>query len=363
MEKTIHILISYTMFVLMLLLFHKGRKHPHSRMLAFYAFLEVVSNAIVSFNMSGGNEGFDRLPVMHFIYKPIFCLWVPMFYFYVRYCFSSNFRLTKKHWIHFIPFFSFLILFFSIWISKGSHYIWENLYKQSSFLYNTTLAVDVMVKIQYLIYVSLMVRLLFVTEHKLKENPKVSHSITVDIKWLRFIVYGYAFACFTGIVYSVFYFAGSPLASGINVFSVSYFFLFFFAIFYNAIMHSSYPNESKLKTVVSPSSELLALMSKIDGLVVEKQLFLEPELSLQDIAVRLNEKERNISQAINTIKNRNLNDYINAYRIEHACKLLLTHRDKPVFEVMYESGFNTKGAFNLSFKKATGKTPTQYREG
>ena len=85
------------------------------------------------------------------------------------------------------------------------------------------------------------------------------------------------------------------------------------------------------------------------------------QTTLQQIAEGLNEKERNISQAINTIEKRNVNDYINNFRIEHACTLLLGDKDKPVFEVMYESGFSTKGAFNLAFKRVTGKTPTQYR--
>jgi YesN/AraC family two-component response regulator len=92
-------------------------------------------------------------------------------------------------------------------------------------------------------------------------------------------------------------------------------------------------------------------------------MYLEPELTLQQIASALNEKERNISQAINSIQHRNLNDYINSLRIEHACQLLQANKERPIFEVMYESGFSTKGTFNLAFKKITGKTPTQYREG
>jgi len=105
------------------------------------------------------------------------------------------------------------------------------------------------------------------------------------------------------------------------------------------------------------------LMKRIEELVAVQKMYLEPELNLQQIATALNEKERNISQAINTIQQRNLNDYINSLRIEHACRLLLADKEKPIFEVMYESGFNTKGAFNLAFKKTIGKTPTQYREG
>src|SRR5665647_237372 len=81
MEKTVHLLIMYTMLVLTLLLFHKGRKHPRSMMLAFYASVEVLTNGLNSLTLSGGYGFFDRFPVLHFIYKPLYCLWVPLFYF------------------------------------------------------------------------------------------------------------------------------------------------------------------------------------------------------------------------------------------------------------------------------------------
>ncbi len=363
MEETVHLLIMYTMLVLTLLLFHKGRKHPRSLMLAIYASVEVLTNGLNTLTLSGGSGFFDRFPVLHFIYKPLYCLWVPLFYFYVRYCFSSDFKLKKKHLVHLIPFFSFLIFFLMIWMVKGNYYIWQNLYKPYTFLSYTSLAVDLTVKLQYLFYNFLMIRSLVKVEKNRNLQQAVTPTLGIEIRWLRFIVYGYALGCVSGIVIFVSNFLNNLVTPTINMVSISYFFLFFFAIFYNTITNKLYDDEVKHKTVLLPNTDMQLLMKRIGELVVGGKMYLEPELTLQQIASALNEKERNISQAINTIQHRNLNDYINSLRIEHACRLLLADKQKPVFEVMYESGFSTKGSFNLAFKKTTGKTPTQYREG
>ena len=363
MEKTVHLLIMYTMLVLTLLLFHKGRKHPPSLMLAIYASVEVLTNGLNSLTLSGGYSFFDQFPVLHFIYKPLYCLWVPLFYFYVRYCFSPDFKPNKKHLIHLTPFFAFLIFFLMIWILKGNHYIWENLYRTGTFLNNTAFAVDFTVKLQYLFYNFLTIRLLFHVEKQRNLQEQIVSSSGTEIHWLRFIVYGYALGSLGGIVVMVTDLMKSPVASVVNLVSISYFFLFFFAIFYHTITNKRFSDEVKPKLVQLPNTDMQLLMKRIEELVAGEKMFLEPELTLQQIATALNEKERNISQAINTIQQRNLNDYINSLRIEYACRLLLENKEKPIFEVMYESGFSTKGAFNLAFKKTIGKTPTQYREG
>jgi AraC-like DNA-binding protein len=363
MEKTVHLLIMYTMLVLTLVLFHKGRKHPPSLMLAIYASVEVLTNGLNSLTLSGGYSFFDQFPVLHFIYKPLYCLWVPLFYFYVRYCFTPDFKLNKKHLIHLIPFFAFLVFFLMIWILKGNHYIWENLYQSNTFLNNTAFAVDLTVKVQYLFYNFLMISLLFQVEKQRNLQEQVVSSSGIEIHWLRFIVYGYALGSLSGIAVMVSDLVKSPAAPVINLVSISYFFLFFFAIFYHTITNKRFSDEVKPKQVQLPNTDMHLLMKRIEELMAGKKMFLEPELSLQQIAMALNEKERNISQAINTIQQRNLNDYINSLRIEYACRILLENKEKPIFEIMYESGFSTKGAFNLAFKKTIGKTPTQYREG
>ena len=363
MEKTVHLLIMYTMLVLTLVLFHKGRKHPRSLMLAIFASVEVLTNGLNTLTLSFGWEFFVQFPFSHFIYKPLYCLWVPLFYFYVRFCFSSDFTLKKKNLLHLIPFFAFQILFLMIWMVKGDHYILEKLYQPDTFLFNTALGVDIAVKVQYLFYNFLMIWSLINIEKNRNLQQQQGSSLEVDIRWLQFIVYGYALGCLSGIASTVAILVKSPAASVINIVSISYFFLFFFAIFYNTISNKLYTEEVKPKSGQRPNTDMQLLMKRIEELVAAKQLYLEPELTLQQIASVLNEKERSISQAINNIQHRNLNDYLNSFRIEHACQLLLADKERPVFEVMYESGFITKGTFNLAFKKVVGKTPTQYREG
>jgi AraC-like DNA-binding protein len=91
--------------------------------------------------------------------------------------------------------------------------------------------------------------------------------------------------------------------------------------------------------------------------------YLEPELTLNQLASKLSLKPRMLSQAINEILQQNFFDFINRYRIEEAQRLLTNPKDKKttVLEVLYQVGFNSKSSFNTLFKKYTGLTPTEFR--
>lgn len=351
------------MLVLMLLLFHKGRKHTRSLILALYALIEVVTNGMISLNMVTSWEYFQKFPFTHLIYKPLYCLWAPFFYFYFRSCFSSDFRIRRNHWPHFLPFVGYMIFFLVLWSVNGNAYIRENLYKADAFLNNSDLSVDVVVKIQYLFYNFFMIRSLWRLELSRGNSSDFKDEPAVGFSWFRFVVYGYAIGCLLSIITLILSLTGSLSATAVNMVCVSYFFLFFFMIFYNTITHKLFEDDTKSRVVHLPNEEMQQLMLKIEAHVNGKKMFLQPELTLQQIAHALNEKERNISHTINTVEKRNVNDYINTLRVQHACQLLLGNKEKPIFEIMYESGFSTKGAFNLAFKKITGKTPTQFREG
>ena len=90
--------------------------------------------------------------------------------------------------------------------------------------------------------------------------------------------------------------------------------------------------------------------------------YLDPELTLRDLARILGMNTTHLSQTINKGFGKNFNDFINEYRIEMVKKKLLSgeRSNATLLELAFESGFNSKATFNRSFKKFTGKSPREF---
>eukprot|EP01132_Coremiostelium_polycephalum_P020151 gene20151-23951_t len=103
---------------------------------------------------------------------------------------------------------------------------------------------------------------------------------------------------------------------------------------------------------------------KLKQYMMEKQPFLNPSLTIQDVARDIKVPVRNLSLLINHKLEQHFYDFVNAYRIEFAMDILkdATKSKVTVLEILYEVGFNSKSSFNTAFKKHTGNTPTSYRK-
>jgi AraC-like DNA-binding protein len=95
----------------------------------------------------------------------------------------------------------------------------------------------------------------------------------------------------------------------------------------------------------------------------DKKLFLNSEITLQNLAELLGSSSKELSQVINQRSSMNFFDFINSYRCEEV-KAIMAESDPKVtvLEMMYQAGFNSKSSFNKEFKKLNGKTPTEYRK-
>ncbi|MEM1155611.1 MAG: helix-turn-helix domain-containing protein [Pseudomonadota bacterium] len=116
------------------------------------------------------------------------------------------------------------------------------------------------------------------------------------------------------------------------------------------------------KSGLSPDAQQVVLNSLI-AVMEQDKAFLDPELSLPELAGRLGCSINHLSQAINDGHGVSFFDYINRYRIQEATDILVQpDRFNPsVLDVALAVGFNSTSTFYAAFKKATGKTPAQYR--
>ena len=106
------------------------------------------------------------------------------------------------------------------------------------------------------------------------------------------------------------------------------------------------------------------LFEKVRKLFIEEHIFMESDISLNNIAEKLSASSREISQVINENEEQNFKEFVNQYRVEYA-KVLLNnsmYRNEKIATIAYDSGFGTVTAFNVAFKKKTGITPSAYRK-
>jgi AraC-like DNA-binding protein len=96
-------------------------------------------------------------------------------------------------------------------------------------------------------------------------------------------------------------------------------------------------------------------------LEVEK-MFLQPKLSIDQLSNELKLPTRYLSALIQTHFQQNFPSLLNSYRVKEVLKKLNDPKEqhKTLLALAFESGFNSKSAFNQAFKEQTGKTPSSF---
>jgi len=106
------------------------------------------------------------------------------------------------------------------------------------------------------------------------------------------------------------------------------------------------------------------ILTKIREEFEKKDYFAENLASLSDLAKRVGESPHHVSQVINEKMGKNFFELLGSYRIERAKKILADDKSGrlTIEELSEIVGYNSKTAFNNSFKKITGNTPSEYRK-
>lgn len=141
-------------------------------------------------------------------------------------------------------------------------------------------------------------------------------------------------------------------------------------VFASAALWDALRRQLELDASAIPSTEpllnadaLAALIDHITRYLEEEQPYLDPELTLEDLADGLGEPARIVSYALNAGPGGGFFEVINTCRVDEARRMLEDPacRHLTVLEILYAAGFNSKSAFHRAFRKATGITPSAYR--
>jgi len=123
--------------------------------------------------------------------------------------------------------------------------------------------------------------------------------------------------------------------------------------------------QEKYQKTSIPADEVEELKTRLVRAMETEKLYLDPELRLSDLVERLHATRNQLSYVINQRFGKNFYNFVNEYRVGEVLRLMDegSYEDKKILALAFDSGFNSKPAFNLVFKKQTGLTPSEYWRG
>jgi AraC-like DNA-binding protein len=218
--------------------------------------------------------------------------------------------------------------------------------------------------------------LLLIRKHQKNIQEKFSNTDEKELQWLKYLSIG------LGIIWFIVIFSNDTtiIFSGVVVFVL---FIGFFGINQMNIFQTNsvatinieVPKNEKVEKTMPLSStqkryaksgltkEMAEkIYSNLNQLMTEESLFNNNDITLTELAKRLDVHSNHLSQVINEKEEKNFYNYINSLRIKEFIKLASLPENKKftLLSLAYDCGFNSKSTFNKHFKENTGKTPTAY---
>ncbi|MDC7223095.1 MAG: AraC family transcriptional regulator [Spirochaetales bacterium] len=193
----------------------------------------------------------------------------------------------------------------------------------------------------------------------------------ISLIWLSLLPY-----IFIALFCAVIVLERTPLGSGEKAESLhlTIFLLFaLYLIFFGLRQKQVFPEKKKAKKV-KPAEEKAEkdlseekdkiLLEKLTTLMEKEQLYLNPTLSVYDLAQASEISRHRISALLNEKQSMNFFQFVNRYRLEEVCRRFKEDPENRhnILEHAFDSGFNSKSSFNSLFKEHYGQTPSQYRK-
>ncbi len=310
-------------------------------------YLFVFSVGQLNFLYTSGSILFEH-PQLYGLAYPLWMLYGPFSWLYIRYFQSGEKISLKKIWWHFIPFFIYICFTVYLFTYTGQERI---SFAQEHFM-------DVFMPFNYGIALQLFIYGLLILRDGRRQFGRLNaeQQLYIRVFYVLYlfmaIVQSYLTAFAGSYQWFIYYFL---IASSIMI-------LVGYVLYYQPELLRKISKKYYTSSLSKQQKEMIA--SKITDFISKEEHLLNPQIDLEAISKGIQEKRHHVSQTISEELHTTLKELINKNRIEYAKRLL----QKPEFDhlkiyaIALDSGFTNKSTFHRAFVKYTQMTPSAFRQ-
>ncbi|AZA91003.1 DNA-binding transcriptional regulator AraC [Chryseobacterium nakagawai] len=289
------------------------------------------------------------------IFTPIFLFFSVIFFI------NPNYRFQKKDLICLITPVIYWILLFNM----------EN----NPIIRSTVMLIDIAHNLPYIALIYFKIR-----KHQKRIETISSNTENIDLQWLIRL----SFLLFVTIVITVGYELFNTFVYKMHqhlVMDLLFLFIVYSTLYYVLRQKEIYPvnknqreellsievesevEETSRKKLIS-DDEFESLRQQLIIIMETQKPYLDGDLNLLKLSDLIQINAHQLSYLLNTGFQENFFYFVNKYRVEHAKKMLTegSFHKLSILGIAFESGFNSKTAFNTIFKKMTGMTPSEFKK-
>jgi len=316
---------------------------------------------------------------------------LPLFYLSVKYLLSSHQHFEKRDLAHFIPLLVSILLFSGFYFNTAEEKI---VLSRSSegYYYIASVVTNEMLTVQGIVYPVLSLLIL-----KNYNKNLLDYQSNIDIAVIKGMKLGAILifiAWMIGAVDVHLAMFNHPLGYDLFLFVYLFLVVTIYVLSYVTLRspetfklsiqqiepHSHrrvYQNAQGVKppvaaaatensegSILDETSAQDDLSQKLIDFMISDKPYLNPKLSLQEFAEKLDMNRYQLSALINQKHKMNFYEFVNSYRVQEVKKLILDpkYNNLKMVSLAYDAGFNSKASFNRIFKQLTHQTPSEYRE-
>jgi AraC-like DNA-binding protein len=309
-------------------------------------------------------------------YLLVFALAIgPLIYFYVKSVIQPRIQFRKIDWLHFLPVALVVVIQISVFLydqsQAGFDQVQNGVWMEGWYIPYFSSLHGLLNYIFLILYLAFAIQMYFRYRKNLLKY--FSNTYTVELNWLRNFLLVYSFVILFSLIQDfidmnimALHWTQSWWVHFISACAMVY--LGIYGYFtklegLEAVVQESDQSETASfnQSPIPEKYDPQKLMVLEEKMVLEKP-YLKSDLTLNELARLIGISSEELSILINEGKKMNFNEYINTFRVNTVKEKIKNGEAEnlSLLGIAFDAGFNSKATFNRTFKKLTGKSPSDF---